>query len=353
MSAPNSERVLILRRRYLGDVVLLGALIRNLRLHWPGAHIAVAVERPYAEILGLNRDVDETLLLPAGVLQWPGFVRRVRSARFTHLIDLDNTEGTAVLTRLSAAPTRVVLHHGTLPVKLPRAYTHPVHDPAERHETHTISEYYLRALEPLGVPIATHEITLKPRDSDLVELRRFVGASARVLLVHPGSRSAMRVWPADRFARVIDHVQDELDVQVVLTGGPSDQPIVDAIRQQVRTHLLALPAPTTIGRFAAVARLSHAVLCHDSGPMHVAAAVGTPVIALYGSQNAALFRPTGPRHTVLQPHLPCVTCVTPGECDPTDSYRNRCVQNITVERVIEAARATLAAPGSAATSSRP
>jgi ADP-heptose:LPS heptosyltransferase len=277
----------------------------------------------------------------------------VRAARFTHVIDLDNTEGTAVLARISAAPTRVVLRHGTLAVKLPGAYTHPVHDPAERHETHTISEYYLHALEPLGVPVATREITLKPRDSDLVELRRFVGASARVLLVHPGSRSPMRVWPAERFAQVIDHVQDELDAQVILAGGPSDQPIVDAIRQRVRTHLLALPATTTISRFAALARLSHAVLCHDSGPMHVAAAVGTPVVALYGSQNAALFHPEGPRHTVLQPHLPCATCVTPRECDPMDSYRNRCVQNITVERVMEAVRAILAgAPGAGAAGSR-
>jgi ADP-heptose:LPS heptosyltransferase len=75
--------------------------------------------------------------------------------------------------------------------------------------------------------------------------------------------------------------------------------------------------------------------------MHLAAAVGTRVVALYGSQNLANWRPLGAHHTVLQPPLPCVNCVSPGICQPDDSYFNHCVRNITVPDVLTAVRAQL------------
>jgi ADP-heptose:LPS heptosyltransferase len=76
--------------------------------------------------------------------------------------------------------------------------------------------------------------------------------------------------------------------------------------------------------------------------MHVAAAVGTPVVALYGSQNAVLFQPAGEGHRLLQPSLPCgAACVAPGECVPLDSYRTYCVRRLTVEEVFAAVRGQL------------
>jgi lipopolysaccharide heptosyltransferase II len=334
-------RVLIIRRRYLGDIVLLGSLLRNLRQHWAGAHLAVLVERRFADLLAMNADVDATLTLPTSLGDWPRFLSELRRAGFTHVLDLDNTEKTAFVTRWSGAPRRVTLKNGEHPLKARFAYTDAVHDPVEHHETHPITDYYLRALEPIGVPVTTHEIRLEPKTEEVEALKRFVGASRRVLLVHPGSRSPMRVWPAENFAAVIDYAQDELDAQVILVGGPTDEPILQEIRQRVRTHLLPVPGPLAIGRFAALARLSHLMVCHDSGPMHVAAAVGTPVVAVYGSQNATLFQPMGAGHTILQPLLPCATCVAPDKCVREDSYHNLCVRNITVERVKAAVRAKL------------
>lgn len=336
------RRVLVIRRRYLGDIVLLGSLLRNLRQHWPDAHLAVLVERRFADLLGMNPDVNAVLTLPMSLGEWPRLLRQVRRERFTDVLDLDNTEKTALVARFSGAPVRVGLHHGTRALKFRSLYNAVVYDAPAQHETHPITDYYLRALEPLQVPVTAREIRLVPNEDDVVALRRFVGASRRVLLVHPGSRSAMRVWPADRFAAIIDFAQDQLEAQAVLVGGPTDEPILTAIRGHVRTHLLSLPGPLPITRFAALARISDVLLCHDSGPMHVAAAVGTPVVAIYGSQNATLFQPTGSGHVVLQPPLPCTTCVAPDRCVPGDSYHNLCVQNVTVERVREALRAKLA-----------
>lgn len=337
----NTQRVLVIRRRYLGDVVLLGSLLRNLRLHWPAAHLAALVEPAWAPILSLNPDVDQVLELPKGLSAWPGFVSRVRAARFTHVLDIDNTEKTALVSRLSGAPLRVALHHGAHPVKLRALYTDIVYEASEVHEAQPISEYYMKALGPAGVPVATRQVRLVPREADVQEWRRFVGASGRTLLVHPGSRSAWRIWPSDRFAALCDRVQDELGTQVVLVGGPSEGGLIATIRSKAKTHLLVVEGQTPLPKFAALAAACGVMLCHDSGPMHVAAAVGARVVALYGSQNPVLFRPHGEGHTQLVPPSPCAACVAPEKCVPADSYHNFCVRMHTVDTVFDAVRAAL------------
>jgi ADP-heptose:LPS heptosyltransferase len=332
---PPLPKILVIRRRYLGDVVLLGSLFRNLRLHWPEAHLAALVEPSYHGVLALNPDMNE-VISPPTTLGWTGFALRLRKRRFTHVLDIDNTERTAVLSRLSGAPVRITLHHGDHALKLPSLYTDTVYEPGEVHESQPITEYYLKALGPAGVPVATREVRLVPREADVAEWRRFVGSRSRIVLVHPGSRSPSRIWPADRFAAVCDRLQDELDAQVVLVGGPGDGPLISQIRGLSKSHVLALDKAPSLPGFAALARATTVLLCHDSGPMHVAAAVGTPVVALYGSQNPVLFRPHGDGHTLLVPPMPCSACVAPGTCIPGDSYKNYCVRLHTVDEVFGA-----------------
>src|ERR1019366_300036 len=108
--SPARPHILVIRRRYLGDIVLLGSVLRNLRLHWPDAHLSVLVESVYVDVLALNPEVDTALVLPRRLREWPGFLRHVRRARFTHVLDLDNTEKTAAVARLSGAPFRLALH---------------------------------------------------------------------------------------------------------------------------------------------------------------------------------------------------------------------------------------------------
>jgi len=340
MASPMVENphILVIRRRYLGDIVLLGSFLRNLRLHWPSAEIQVLADPAYAGVLALNPDGDEPVLMPRGLGAWLRFLVQLRRGRWTHVFNFDNTEGTALIARLTGAPFRLGLHHGGFPLKLRWCYNHIVHDPNEVHESRPITEYFLLALPAAGVPVATREARLVPREEDVAVLRRIVGAHGPVLLVHPGSRSMWRIWPAERFAAVCDRAQEELGVQVVLAGGPGEKALITAIRRTARTHLLAFTEPLALTRFAALARLSAVVLCHDSGPMHVAAAVGTPVVALYGSQSRVLFPPSGSGHILLQPSLPCSACLAPAECVPADSYHNYCVRRIEVDEVYAAVR---------------
>lgn len=376
--ATATPRILVIRRRYLGDVVLLGGVFASLRAHWPGASVCVLTEAAYAEVLSLNPDVAHALVFPSSVTGWPRFIRTLRAARFTHVLDFDNNDRTALVTRLSGAPVRVTYDRETNPFRHRWAYTGSAKITNAFYTSEHITETYLALLGALGVPASIRTVRLVPRAADRDAVRALLGpasasrsgppsqptgasppasahpAAARAeagtagraprVLVHPGSRSPFRIWPADRFAAVCDRLQDELGAQVFVVAGPGEQALVRAIRGHAQSHLVALSQRFSVGQFAALLAEFDVMLCHDSGPMHVAASVGTPVVALFGSQNAAIWRPLGPRHIVLQAPLPC-TCLgaaAPGPCVPADSYRSYCVRKLEPDLVFAALRTTLA-----------
>ncbi|MBL9201288.1 MAG: glycosyltransferase family 9 protein [Opitutaceae bacterium] len=344
--SPSAPRILVIRRRYLGDIVLLGSVVRNLRLHWPGAHITFLTEAAYAGVVPLNPGINAALTFPRRALEWPRFVAALRRTRFTHVLDFDNTEKTALVTRLTGASVRATFNRELIVHRYPRLYTHAAKVTNAFYDSHHITETYLALPAAIGVPIMSREVRLVPRATDDSTAQRLVPAGGKKVLVHPGSRSAHRVWPAERFAAVCDRLQDELGVQVFLTAGPAEQPLIEAIRGAAKTHVVTVPSAAQVAAFAALSARFDAFLCHDSGPMHIAAAVGTPVVALFGSQNATIWRPVGERHSVLQTALPCACFpagALPSPCVRGDSYRSFCVRQIPESEVYAAIARALAA----------
>jgi len=346
MSA-SPPRILVIRRRYLGDIVLFGSVFRNLRLHWPSAHLAALVEAPYAGVLPLNPDVDAPLVFPRHLGQWPAFVRTLRRGRYTHVIDSDNNDRTHLVTRLTGAPVRITYRREKNLVRHQRSYTGFATVTGEFYWSHHITETYLALLEPLGVPVRTRDIRLVPGAADRAFARALLGAqppagAPRRVLVHPGSRSPFRIWPPERFAAICDRLQADAGAQVWLAGGPAEHALVSRIRSLARRPPAVLDRPLTIGQLTAVLAGTDLFVCHDSGPMHIAAAVGTPVVALFGSQSTVMWRPLGEGHTVLQTPLPC-TCLPdlPTPCAKTDAYRSYCVRKLGEEEVFGAIAAAL------------
>ena len=337
-------RVLLIRRRYLGDIVLLGSVLRNLRLRWPRAWISVLTEPAFTGVLRLNPDVDAALVFPRGATKWIGFLRTLRQIGFTHVLDFDNTEKTALVTRLSGAAIRVTFHRELIPFRYGWIYTHPARVTNSFYDTHHITETYLALPAAAGVPITSREVRLVPRADDLAHAQKLIARGGNKVLVHPGTRSPYRVWPTERFADVCDRLQDMLGAQVFLTAGAGERALVEQIRSHTRTHVVVLDSPRDVGQLAALLAQFDAFLCHDSGPMHVAAAVGTPVVALFGSQNATIWRPLGPRHTILQTPMPCacIGSAAPSPCVPGDSYRSYCVRKLAADDVFTALTRTLA-----------
>ncbi len=340
-----SPRILLIRRRYLGDIVLLGSVTRNLRLHWPDAHLTALTEAAFAGVIPLNPDLNAALTFPRRAGEWPGFVHTLRRGRFTHVLDFDNTEKTALVTRLTGAIVRATFDRERIVHRFGRLYTHAAKVTNAFYDSNHVTETYLALPAAVGVPIVSRDVRLVPGASDVAVAQNLTGGpkskiknrKSRILL-HPGSRSLHRIWPAERFAAVCDRLQDAFGVQVFLTAGPHEQHLVDNIRRQAKTHVVALNSAAHVGALAALLAQCDLFLCHDSGPMHLAAAVGTPVVALFGSQNATLWRPLGEQHTVLQTPLPCVClgAAAPAPCIPGDSYRSYCVRQLTVDQVCSA-----------------
>lgn len=337
-------RVLLIRRRYLGDIVLLGSVLRNLRIRWPRAWLTVLTESAYAGVLRLNPDVDGALRFPTRAMAWIGFVRALRRTGFTHVLDFDNTEKTALVTRLTGAPIRATFNRELIPFRHGWVYTHTAKVTNAFYDTHHITETYLALPAAAGIPITTREVRLVPRAEDLAEATKLIVRGGNKVLVHPGTRSPYRVWPAERFADICDRLQDKLGAQVFLTAGPGERPLVEQIQSHTRTHVVVIESPREIGQLAALLAQFDAFLCHDSGPMHIAAAVGTPVVALFGSQNATIWRPLGQQHTVLQTPLPCacIGSAAPTPCVSSDSYRSYCVRKLPADDVFTALTRTLA-----------
>jgi len=334
-----SPRVLVIRRRYLGDIVLLGSVFRNLRLHWPAAFVAALVEAPYRGILSLNPDVDATLVLPRRAREWPGFLFRLRRLGFTHVLDFDNTERTAIIARWSGAKVRAAYDRELIRFRSRWLYTHSAKVKNDDYDAQPIAETYHALPAAIGVPIASREIRLVPRPADLAAVAPLVSGPSKKVLIHPGTRSPFRMWPVDRFAALADRIQEELGAQVFVAAGPGELEAARAIREQAQTHLVVLDQQFGTERFAALLAQFDLLVCHDSGPMHIAAAVGTRVVALYSSQNATIWRPNGEGHTVLQTELPC-SCLPvderPGACTPGDSYRSYCVRKLLVDTAFAA-----------------
>lgn len=337
--------ILLIRRRYLGDLVLLGTTLRNLRLHWPAARLTVLTEPAYAGVFAMNPDADAVLTFPQKLGEWWTLWRNLRAARFTHVLDFDNRDKTALLSRLSGAPHRYVIHHGG-PPHLGWAYTDHEIVPAEFFDDHHITDYCHLLLTRAGVPIVSHEVQLRPQVADLEfvhslpELAGLPRDRPRVL-VHPGSRSEFRIWPSENFAAVCDRLQTEGIASVTLVGGPGDLALVEAIQSKMRTSAVMLRQTFSVPKIGALFASFDLLLCHDSGPMHIAAGVGTRVVALLGSQNSAPFRPLGAGHVLLSPPLPCQNCVAPDVCRRDDAYRNYCVRHITPADVFAAVTASL------------
>jgi ADP-heptose:LPS heptosyltransferase len=338
-------RILVLRRRYVGDIVLLESVFRLLRRHWPSAHIAASVDPAYRDLPKLHPAINATLPMPVRHRHWPGFLWRLRREKFTHVLDFDNRPRTALIALLSGASLRATLRHGAEP-RFRRCYNHRLIVEGEYLDDHHITDFYHRLLRSLGIPIKQELGQLVPLPHELAQIEKLpeitaLPADRPRLLVHPGSRSVHRIWPAQSFAAVCDALQSENRASVMFVAGPAEQPVVDAITAKMTTPAVVLKQRFTLTQLAALCASVDRLLCHDSGPMHLAASVGTPVTALYGSQKITNWRPLGEGHVTLQPPLPCKNCVSPDICKPDEPYFNHCVRNISPAEVLHTLRGTL------------
>ncbi len=330
MSEPAS--ILVIRYSALGDVVLATSVLEPLRERYPQARIEWVTDPLYAPLLEglpelarvhrLAREGPDSALAVAGRLR----------GRFDAVVDLQNKVRSAAVAR-AAAPLRTVFRRRTAMRALLALFGN---DPplVRAHAT----QLYAEALAPLGVTRAGPiKVSLSPRAVALAAdaLR---GVEPPAVALAPGARWATKRWPAERFAAVADQLAEH-GFRIVLCGGPGDRDAFAAFRAVVRAPIAADLSFLPLDALAAsIARVQLLVAC-DSGPVHLATAVGTPVLALFGPTSVTRWGPPPPGRA-LSLGLPCAPCSNHGG-DYCPEGHHRCLGDLAPEAVLAAAREML------------
>jgi heptosyltransferase-1 len=308
--ADHRPRVLIVRLGSLGDIVHGLPVAAALRAAWPRAHLAWLAERPYAHLLALVPAVDEAILLEGGTPRaWLQAIRAVRRQRYEVALDLQGLLKSAVLARASGA-ARVV---GFAPEHLRERAAAPFYtetvDPGPGGHVVFKNLAILRALgvddPPLDFPIRETASTA------LAEVRRRLGSTPFVL-VNPGAAWPNKRWPPDRFGAVATYLGERHGLSSIVLWGPGEAALAEAVAESARGFAHVAP-PTSLADLVALARAATLMISGDTGPYHLAAAVGTPTVGLFGPTDPHRNGPWSPDDEAVSAFLAC-------ECP----YERRC-----------------------------
>jgi len=354
--ASRRPRILVIRRRYLGDLILLEPFLRNLREAYPDAWITVVVDQGYADILRGCDSADRLAEFPtrgslrARLSAWRTFLADVAAEPFDLAFDLARNERSAVALLLSRAKRRVsyeitndISHRRRRPIdRWRRRLATPEQIEATRAEQktfHTV-DWNNRLLAMVGIPTPHRAPRLSVDRQDRERARRILDDllgprdpdQPRVLL-HIGSRKPSHRWPIERFAAVADWLETDCGCRAVFTAGPEH---ADLLAQAVSARSASAPAfleaPPTLGILYGLLAECDLFVGNDSGPSHMAAAVGTPTCVLFSDSSTTMWRTLGPDDEFLQASRPCGNaCVRPRVCAP--GAERWCVQRITEDEV--------------------
>ncbi len=312
-----TTKIAIVKLSSLGDVIHALPVARALRRARPGIHLTWIVEAREYALLKDHPDLDTVVPVdtrlwrrlirrPSGVREVLGKVGRlrgrIRAARFDVAIDLQGLIKSGLLTAYTGAPLRIGFTASHCRESLNCLFTNRrVRPPATA--VHVVDQY-LALLGPLGVPPGPVEFHVPIPSRAALRMDDFLGqqgVKSRDLLVaiNPGAGRANKRWPVEHFRRLADRLALEPNVRILLLWGPDEVHMARQIRDGSSAGAVLAP-PTDLHELAALLRRSALMVANDTGPLHLAAALGTPSLGLFGPTRAERNGPYGPRSRGLQ-----------------------------------------------------
>jgi predicted lipopolysaccharide heptosyltransferase III len=324
---------LIIKLRYIGDVLLATPTVRAIKTARPDVRVTMLVNRGTEDVLSGNPDMDEIVILDKESLaeQWQ-LIAGLRRRRFDTVIDLTDGDRAAFLSWISGAPVRIGFNdehrwRG-------RCYTQVVQPaPGVRHRI----DRDLEALKPLSIQAGSKDLQLwlmpeEANSADQLLDQLGVQRSQSIVILQPGARYWFKAWPSERFAELADRLTSQYGCQVLIGGSRQESDLAEQIRQMAKSRPIIMAGRTTIKQFAAIAKKSALFVGNDSGAMHIASAVGTPVVALFGPSSPVEWGPRGGATEVIYKGLDCRTCFHP-ICHRGEQ---NCMKLIAVDEVMSA-----------------
>lgn len=330
------KNILLIKLRYLGDVVLCTPVLPLLRKKFPDAKITFLVNPETAEVLKDNPYLDEVWVLPRQ--SWWNhmrFLRQVRNTKFDTVIDLTDGDRSAFLSWVTGAPVRLGYNRD----RRWRGKLYSQVLPSVYGSMHMV-EYHQQALVALGIheSVGNPEIYLNStiQQHDQEEFGDFLAKDQPLVLLHPTARHMSKTWPLERFAVTADWLSGQ-GLCVALIGSQREVLIGQQIHNLTKYRPVNLMGQTCLSLLTALMRRSHLFIGNDGGPMHIAAAVGCPVLGLFGPTDPAVWGPRGLNVTVIYKSENCEECFYPGCSRGEES----CMRRISVEEVCQAAQSML------------
>jgi lipopolysaccharide heptosyltransferase II len=318
--------LLVRSPNWLGDAVMVLPAVRNLKTALGPGHLVVAAPEKLAALWEACPFVDKVVPLPQPKKLWT-VARVLREGKYASAVLLPNSLRVAAEAFAAGIPRRAGYARGGRGLLLTHPVPVPPRNPVRLHQRF----YYLDLVTALGGPAEESFPSLRePKKENTSSDKR------GVLAVCPGAEyGPAKRWPVESFVAAAKLLSEKRGLRVVLFGAPNDAPVAEQFLAQF-PEAENLVGKTSLAEFMAGLTEAKLVLCNDSGAMHVAAALGRPTVAIFGSTEPQLTGPLGPRASVLRHHVPCSPCFL-REC-PIDFG---CMKGITPEMVVEQAEKLL------------
>ncbi len=344
---------LVIRHRAGGDLLLTTPALHALRTGLPRARIDVVVARGLEPLLAGNPDVDRVLALDRrslpsqAALYWT-----LARGGYDVVLDLVSNPRTALMTRLTRAPVRVGYdiagRRGAYTIRVPREPRGPTGRPILRYAP----EAALDQVRALGLPARGVALRFQVGSAARERIATWLGearpaASAPLVACLPTGSWPAKTWAPERFAQAMDQIAQTAQIAematVVWLWGPGEREAVAACRGLMRRPSLLAPA-TDWQELGALLERCALFVGNDSGPKHVAAALGVPTVTVYGPTHPATWHPPeGPHTAITAEGLDCLFC-NANRCPLPGDRHMRCMSDVTVERVVQASLGHLAKP---------
>ncbi len=309
---PNIEKILIIRADGIGDLLNATPAIRLLRQNYPSAEIAVLASPLNAPVLIGNLDVDRVLVFDkqgehrhfSEQLQ---FYRSLRREKFHLVIAMQTATQSNLVAFLSGAPYRL----GRYQKRFKSTLTHTWHGKYQKGETHEVDRN-LELVRLICEGEGNHQLVFNLLPDEIANaearLTSLVGKDDAFLIgIHPGGSSYDKRWPEKQFAELADRLVRHYNGIILLLHGPDEADLTYNIQEAMQFDAIAY-APKTIRELGALLSRCDLVVCNDSGPMHLTAALDVPTVAIFGPTDHVAWHPMSENASVVRRDMPCWPC---------------------------------------------
>ncbi len=338
LNEASAKRIVVIKPSALGDVVQTLPLLEVLKKKFPDAEIDWVIRSELADLLQGHPHLSEVIpyYRHGGLKNWVQLLRKLRSRRYDLVFDLQGLLRTGVMTLATGAQLRIGLEtarecshwacHGLLP---------------ETGKSVPAHARYWRLAEIFGLHQEARSLRLGITSADQEaasgHLKSLENSNGPLMVIHPGAKWETKRWPVEQFAEIAIRTFKKYAMRIAVIGTKAEhndaEAIVSALRQHTpRALAINLAGKTSLRELANIMERADLVLTNDSGPMHLAAAMGTPVVGIFTCTSTERSGPPGSHHQLIQAKVPCAASYRK-TCPYTGSGNMQCLRAVSIFQV--------------------